>query len=79
MNEKNLTFEESMQRLEQIVRSLERGDAALEESLKLFREGTQLVERCGKLLDDAQLQVKIISTDEQGRPVEEDFADEPSV
>lgn len=79
MNKKNMTFEESMQRLEQIVRSLERGDVALEESLKLFREGTQLVERCGKLLDEAELQVKIISTDEQGRPVEEAFTDEPSV
>ena len=39
MNEKNMTFEQSMQRLEQIVRSLERGDAPLEESLKLFQEG----------------------------------------
>ena len=33
--EKNMSFEESMQRLEQIVRALERGDAPLEESLKL--------------------------------------------
>ena len=36
MNEKNATFEQNMLRLEQIVRSLERGDAPLEESLKLF-------------------------------------------
>ena len=79
MNEKNMTFEESMLRLEQIVRSLERGDAPLEESLKLFREGTQLVESCGKLLDEAQLQIKLISTDQQGRPVEEEFTDEPAV
>ena len=51
MNEKNMTFEQSMQRLEQIVRTMERGDVALDESLKLFREGTELVRFCGNLLD----------------------------
>ena len=40
MNQSNQTFEASMARLEQIVRSMERGDVALEESLKLFQEGT---------------------------------------
>ena len=48
------TFEENMLRLEQIVRAMERGDVALEESLKLFQEGTELVRSCGKLLDDAE-------------------------
>ena len=58
MNEKNATFEQNMQKLEQIVRTMEQGDIPLEESLKLFREGTQLVETCGKLLDKAELEVK---------------------
>ena len=77
MNQKNHTFEENMQRLEQIVRAMERGDVALEESLKLFQEGTELVRSCGKLLDEAQLQVKKIMTAADGSPVEEDFRDEP--
>ena len=77
MNPQNKTFEESMARLEQIVRAMERGDVALEESLKLFQEGTELVRSCQKLLDDAQLQVKKIMTAPAGRPVEEDFQDEP--
>lgn len=76
MNEQNKTFEQNMARLEQIVRAMERGDVALEESLKLFQEGTELVRSCGKLLDEAELQVKKIMTDQQGNPVEEDFADE---
>lgn len=71
------SFEENMSRLEQIVRAMERGDVPLEESLKLFQEGTKLVESCGKLLDEAELQVKKIVTDENGMPVEEAFADEP--
>lgn len=77
MNPQNKTFEESMARLEQIVRAMERGDVALEESLKLFQEGTELVRSCQKLLDDAQLQVKKIVTAPDGSPVEEDFQNEP--
>lgn len=77
MNQKNKTFEESMVRLEQIVRAMERGDVPLEESLKLFQEGTDLVRSCGKLLDDAQLQVNKIMTAADGSPVEEEFVDEP--
>lgn len=73
MSQKNPTFEENMQRLEQIVRAMERGDVPLEESLKLFQEGTELVRKCGKILDDAQLQVKKIATAADGTPVEEDF------
>ena len=76
MNQNNHTFEENMHRLEQIVRAMERGDVALDESLKLFQEGTALVEICGKLLDEAELQVKKIATAADGSPVEEDFAHE---
>ena len=76
MENMNKTFEENMQRLEQIVRAMEKGDVPLEKSLELFREGTELVGKCGKLLDEAELQVKMISADADGRPVEEDFIDE---
>ena len=73
MNQKNASFESNMQRLEQIVRAMERGDVPLEESLKLFQEGTDLVRSCNQLLDEAQLQVKKIMTAPDGSPVEEDF------
>ena len=76
MNEKNATFEQNMARLEQIVRSLERGDAPLEESLKLFEEGTGLVRACGQLLDQAELQVKKVMVGPSGTPVEGEFTDE---
>ena len=76
MSKQSKTFEESMNRLEQIVRAMERGDVALEESLKLFQEGTELMSNCQKLLDDAKMQVKMIMTAADGSPVEEDFRDE---
>ena len=75
MNEQNRSFEQNMQRLEQIVRALERGDVALEESLKLFQEGTELVRVCGTLLDKAEQQVKMIVPGADGMPREEDFED----
>lgn len=76
MNKQNKSFEENMHRLEQIVRAMERGDVALEESLKLFQEGTELVRSCGKLLDDAELQVKKIVVMPDGSPAEEEFTHE---
>ena len=76
MNEKNQSFEQNMARLEQIVRAMERGDVPLEESLKLFQEGTELVRSCGKLLDDAELQVKKVLTAADGTPVLEEMPNE---
>ena len=76
MSKQSKSFEESMGRLEQIVRSLEQGNVPLEESLKLFREGTELVSSCGKLLDEAELQIKKVMTAADGSPVMEDFEDE---
>lgn len=73
MSKKNPTFEENMQRLEEIVRAMERGDVALEDSIKLFQEGTELVRNCGKLLDEAELQIKKITTAPDGAPTEEAF------
>ena len=72
MSEK-LSFEKSMERLEQIVRAMERGDAPLEESLKLFQEGTELVRSCGKMLDDAQIEVNKVIKSVDGSPVMEEF------
>ena len=71
-----MNFEGSIARLEQIVRTMERGDVSLDESLKLFQEGTELVRNCNRLLDEAELQVKKIVTAPDGSPVEEVFADD---
>ena len=76
MSKNSRSFEENMLRLEQIVRAMERGDVPLEESLKLFQEGTALVESCGKLLDEAELQVTKIVAGEDGSPQEVAFVNE---
>ena len=76
MKNESMTFEANMQRLEQIVRAMERGDVPLEESLKLFREGSELVKNCSKMLDEAQLQVQKVMTAPDGTPVLEDMPNE---
>ena len=76
MSKQSKTFEESMDRLEQIVRAMEQGNVPLEESLKLFQEGTALVNSCSKLLDEAELQIKKVMTAADGSPVLEEFDDE---
>ena len=67
------TFEQDLQRLEQIVRAMERGEMALDDSIKLFQEGTELARRYAKRLDEAQMQVNLILSNEQGEPVQEGF------
>ena len=73
MAKKTLSFEESMQRLEEIVRLLERGDVPLEESLALFEEGSGLIARCSKLLDNAEQKVITLKKGSDGTPVELPF------
>ena len=58
--ENNITFEQSLSRLEKIVRELESGEVSLEESIKLFEEGVKLSGVCSKLLKDAKQKVEIL-------------------
>ncbi|MCR5090192.1 MAG: exodeoxyribonuclease VII small subunit [Oscillospiraceae bacterium] len=57
MDEKKLSFEESMKRLEEIVTHLEKGDISLQESLTLFEEGSSLLKDCSRMLDEAEQKV----------------------
>lgn len=70
---KTLTFENSMQRLDGIVKLLEKGDAPLDELLGLFEEGTALIRSCGKMLDDAEQKVVKLRKGENGEPDELPF------
>ena len=61
---KQLSFEQSMDRLEQIVKELERGECTLDEAMALFEEGSKLAGSCSDLLDKAEQKVtKLLSAD----------------
>jgi len=70
------SFEENIARLEEIVGALEKGDAKLADSLKLFEEGTKLVDACGRMLDTAEQKVVRLSKGADGAPREADFTGE---
>ncbi|MGN1345618.1 MAG: exodeoxyribonuclease VII small subunit, partial [Eubacteriales bacterium] len=69
----NMTFEAAMARLEEIVRTLEGGNAPLDVSLTLFEEGVALVKLCNSRLDTAEQKVKILTASEDGSIVEADM------
>ena len=73
MAETSKSFEASMERLETIVRQLEQGNAPLEESLKLFQEGTALVQSCAKLLDSAEQEIVKLTKTANGTPAETEY------
>ena len=70
---KKLTFEQRLQRLEEIVALLEKGDAQLADSLALFEEGTKLSAACSTELDEAEQTVVKLMKGEDGAPVELPF------
>ena len=73
MAETSKSFEASMERLETIVRQLEQGNTPLEESLKLFQEGTALVQSCAKLLDSAEQEIVKLTKTADGTPAETEY------
>lgn len=68
-----LTFEKGLERLEEIVQELERGDLPLERSLELFEEGMKLSGNCRKQLEEAENKVELL-VKKAGKIVAEPFA-----
>ncbi len=69
-----MDFEKKIKRLEDIVQSMEGGDLALENSLKLFEEGVKLSRDCHSQLNEAEQKVKLLlSVDVQGNSQTQDF------
>lgn len=66
--EQKLSFEQALQRLEQVVKELETGDLSLDNALALFQEGVALARQCGVQLDEAEAKIEKLL--EAGRTVE---------
>ncbi len=64
----DLSFEEALKELEVVVGRLERGDVALDDSIKLYERGAQLKARCEAKLNEAQEKVDKITFAENGEP-----------
>ena len=75
-NENELRFEEMLARLDVIVRTLEKGDTPLEDSLTLYTEGAELIRRCTDKLTRAEQTVVRLQKGPDGAPAELPFAGE---
>lgn len=75
MAKDKMSFEDSVKRLDEIVKLLERGDAPLSESLKLFEEGTSLISNCDTLLNEAEQKVVKLRKGQDGEPEELPFSE----
>ena len=64
-----MSFEQAMRELEQVVSQLERGDVALDESIRLYERGAELKKRCEARLKDAEEKVAAITLDGECQPV----------
>lgn len=72
-DEKNVSFEDSLEELEQIVTQLEEGDLPLEESLELFEKGVRLSMKCKTKLEKAERRIQKLVEDSEGNPALEEF------
>ena len=63
-----MTFEQAMRELEQVVSQLERGDVPLDESIKLYETGAKLKARCEAKLKESEEKVAAITLDSDGTP-----------
>ena len=71
----SLSFEQSLDRLDEIVKHLEKGDLPLSDSLSLYEEGTGLINACSKMLDDAEQKVVKLKKGPDRTPIDMDFED----
>ena len=63
-----LSFEDALKRLEEIVRKLESGEAALDDAIKLYEEGDRLKQQCEARLKAAQAKIEQIQIGSGGAP-----------
>lgn len=73
MAKKEMTFEASMERLEEVLRRLENGNETLDESLKLYEEGISLVRICTERLENAEQKMKVLQMQADGNVALVDF------
>ena len=72
-NKKEISFEEALEHLNEIVKALEHSDAPLDDSLKLFEEGVALVKQCNDQIDQAEAKIKQLVRSSDGTLEEQDF------
>ncbi|MDR2399082.1 MAG: exodeoxyribonuclease VII small subunit [Endomicrobium sp.] len=71
MTKKQLNFEKSLKRLEEIVSDMENGEPDLDTALSLFSEGAHLVKSCSQKLSETKKKIEIITASGEVKSFEE--------
>lgn len=70
-----LSFEQAIDQLNQIVSRIEMGQVPLQESLEQYEKGMKLIRYCRGILQDAEKRIEMISAKEEQKPAESDPSD----
>lgn len=68
-----MNFEQAINELEQVIKLLETGDLSLDDSIEKFKKGVELSNICNKKLEEAQKSITLLTQDNNGNIVEEEF------
>lgn len=69
--DEKISFEGSMQNLEEIVHKLESGSLTLDESIKIFEKGVHYTDICNEYLSDAKMKVELLTKTDTGFKLED--------
>jgi len=75
--EKKMTFEQALAKLEQIVARIESGEAPLEESIEKYAEGIRLIKQCRSILDAAEQKIELLAKGAGGELASSGELEEP--
>jgi len=64
--ERKMTFEQALAKLEEIVSKIESGEVPLEESIEKYAEGIKLIKQCRSILDAAEQKIRLLAKGEAG-------------
>ncbi len=67
MTKKQPTFEQALEKIEEIVAGIESGQIGLEESVARYGEGRELIEYCRKVLDEAEKKIQVLTNPDGDR------------
>lgn len=73
MTNRNLSYEEALKELEQIIEELEEDNLSLKDSLEKFKRGVFLYNYCNEILRNVEGEIKVLIEDENGDLEEKDF------
>jgi exodeoxyribonuclease VII small subunit len=66
MSGNDITFEQAVAELEEIVKKLEKGELTLDESISCFQRGVELTKYCSRKLDEAERSITMLIEGENG-------------